>query len=526
MSKVLAGNVFMENERCGTPLYCAPEVIKKNPFDYQIDIWSLGVILYLMATQNFPFQGDSILAVGFKIIHKSPPPLPNTFSSEFRVFVSRLLEKNPAARLKTSELFKYMPKAVIWQNKTDTKEDSINLIDQTAINNKPEPNLVAFPPAPIQSTTAYPHNFKTSHATSNLGSGRQDLQSPPMINIRDFKTRIIPNYTKKENNDNNSALSPKKVVRQPLPKKDSQDQQDEIQTPANNNEVFRSKDIQNSSRETPSQQNDKTPRENVTKEEDNIDPVTPFALGNGRLGSMDQSNFEMKARGCRTTYGTFGNGWLKKQMSMSKEDGSKITSATTTIDNSKEKEMLIVKGGVVMKNCPINKKHVTVSNFRDMLSAKGTDNTLEGNNKEGLIYNENMVQNSHKMSIPWPEAWPPLPGNEPLQAGDPPRASTSIPGKRPYPKFSTIQRIANTMTSNMIELPQQKKGNEILQPDNYPKQIQSFIPNTLKGFPAIIPKTLTSTNFFKSSTNYGWGKGTVGTTSQNGKRFATIKDLN
>ena len=44
-----------ETEYAGTPLYMSPEIIKKLPYDYKTDIWSLGVILFLMLYREFPF---------------------------------------------------------------------------------------------------------------------------------------------------------------------------------------------------------------------------------------------------------------------------------------------------------------------------------------------------------------------------------------------------------------------------------------------------------------------------------------
>jgi serine/threonine-protein kinase ULK2 len=44
-----------EELSCGTPFYTAPEMIKGRPYDFKVDIWSLGVIAFFLLTGQYPF---------------------------------------------------------------------------------------------------------------------------------------------------------------------------------------------------------------------------------------------------------------------------------------------------------------------------------------------------------------------------------------------------------------------------------------------------------------------------------------
>ena len=64
VSRALDGEDELAQSRVGTPLYLAPELIKRQPYDYKADIWALGVLIYHLAALKAPFSGDNIYALG------------------------------------------------------------------------------------------------------------------------------------------------------------------------------------------------------------------------------------------------------------------------------------------------------------------------------------------------------------------------------------------------------------------------------------------------------------------------------
>ena len=41
---------------CGTPNYIAPEILENTGHNYEVDVWSLGILMYTMAMGRPPFE--------------------------------------------------------------------------------------------------------------------------------------------------------------------------------------------------------------------------------------------------------------------------------------------------------------------------------------------------------------------------------------------------------------------------------------------------------------------------------------
>ncbi|KAK8499415.1 hypothetical protein V6N12_037051 [Hibiscus sabdariffa] len=85
--------------RCGTPAYVAPEVLRKKGYDgSKADIWSCGVILYVILAGFLPFQDENVMNM-YRKIFKAEFEFPPWFSTESKRLISKLLTADPERRI-------------------------------------------------------------------------------------------------------------------------------------------------------------------------------------------------------------------------------------------------------------------------------------------------------------------------------------------------------------------------------------------------------------------------------------------
>lgn len=102
--------------QCGTPGYVAPEILNGIPYGTQADMWSIGVILYILLAGYPPFNGSNQREL-FKLIKKGRYEFHKqywgTVSADAKDLVSKLLVVDPADRLTADQAL-----ASSWMNKT------------------------------------------------------------------------------------------------------------------------------------------------------------------------------------------------------------------------------------------------------------------------------------------------------------------------------------------------------------------------------------------------------------------------
>lgn len=94
------------NKECtsiiGTPEYMAPEILKGDTYDYAVDWWSLGCVIYDMMSGKPPFTGNNHRLIMDRII-KNKIKYPFYFSLDAKDLLNKLLNKNPSKRFQVDQ---------------------------------------------------------------------------------------------------------------------------------------------------------------------------------------------------------------------------------------------------------------------------------------------------------------------------------------------------------------------------------------------------------------------------------------
>jgi serine/threonine protein kinase len=94
-------------ERCGTPAYIAPEIIREVPYEGTlVDVWSAGVVLYTMICGEFPFNSDTIEELEQSIL-LGKYTLPTDISEHAHNLLIRMLCPNPSLRISIAEIYQH-----------------------------------------------------------------------------------------------------------------------------------------------------------------------------------------------------------------------------------------------------------------------------------------------------------------------------------------------------------------------------------------------------------------------------------
>ncbi|KAL9232174.1 hypothetical protein vseg_007313 [Gypsophila vaccaria] len=152
---------------CGTPAYVAPEVINKKGYDgAKADIWSCGVVLYVLLAGFLPFHDTNLMEL-YRKISRGEFRCPSWFHPEVRKLLSKIMNPSPYSRITVTELM-----ANPWFQKGFKNVEGSNYNDDC---------LLEGPPTTPRDVRAAFNNINFDCGPSeNRDDNEADLDSTPM----------------------------------------------------------------------------------------------------------------------------------------------------------------------------------------------------------------------------------------------------------------------------------------------------------------------------------------------------------
>lgn len=120
------------HDKCGTPGYCAPEILSSTPYDVSVDMWSIGIIAYILLCGYPPFQDNDQIELFNKIksgkfvFHEK---YWESVSFEAKDFISHLLVLDPTVRYNVDEALLHP-----WLNLNIAKEFKSHILKYHLVN--------------------------------------------------------------------------------------------------------------------------------------------------------------------------------------------------------------------------------------------------------------------------------------------------------------------------------------------------------------------------------------------------------
>ncbi|XP_072964265.1 CBL-interacting serine/threonine-protein kinase 12-like [Typha angustifolia] len=171
---------------CGTPAYLAPEVLAQKGYDAaKADIWSCGIVLFLLMAGYLPFQDRSLIIL-YRKIFKGDFRCPKWFSSGLISLLRRMLVTVPERRITIPEImgkkwFKKDFRQIKFYPEDDEFHSSDDIDSPKAIDDESHSSSSSEP--------SIPSTIKTSASSpSLLGSQKYGLgmRRPPSLNAFDI----------------------------------------------------------------------------------------------------------------------------------------------------------------------------------------------------------------------------------------------------------------------------------------------------------------------------------------------------
>jgi len=165
---------ILPGQPIGTPLYIAPEILRGDEVDQRADFYSLGVLIYHLATRgNYPFSANIPLELYARVVNNAPiPPTRHnrSLSCDFENLILTLLSKQPYQR-------------------TFDHDELIQAIQSTPVNIPTTPNVSNRP-----SQTAYRKHCFIRLLNNEKGEIERFIRDGGAVDGIEYPANFLPRY--------------------------------------------------------------------------------------------------------------------------------------------------------------------------------------------------------------------------------------------------------------------------------------------------------------------------------------------
>ena len=100
-------NLEYLSEMIGTVNYIAPEILKGEKYNQECDLWSLGIIIYIMYFKQFPYKGNNFSCILNQIKSLGSKAIKKTGNKDLDDLIAKLLVKDPRERITWEDYFEH-----------------------------------------------------------------------------------------------------------------------------------------------------------------------------------------------------------------------------------------------------------------------------------------------------------------------------------------------------------------------------------------------------------------------------------
>jgi len=250
LSKIFNDEEVMKTA-CGTPGYVAPEVLKRQGYGKEVDLWSIGVITYILLCGYPPFYDQNNVELYKQILacrYEFEKPWWDNISEDAKEFIRKLLVLDPAKR--------YTAKQAVMH-------------PFIVMNCGPPPNAIEPIPREISQSTNSLAYQKKKEGINNI-NGKEAHQEYYKSNPTSSNKQTYAQAPKDSTNSNNLAPGVTKKLQQVLSSKNSKISQNEYDNKNDNSKKYNyNSDHKNKSIEGNDKKNNQyyatNPNENVNQ---------------------------------------------------------------------------------------------------------------------------------------------------------------------------------------------------------------------------------------------------------------------